>query len=154
MVHVAVHTNPFNNILSAAYVEQWTSRDLAEPSLQVSVTSGDDVNAMRGYAVDKTIIGIRAFVSASKSLEVLVTSNLESKSILLRQLLQFCNHAVRDASAGRDMNANGRDDSSAAERSNHVLKSQSTLGQGCSPRDRMLYSAMENLHFNPSCQTI
>jgi hypothetical protein len=110
MVHVAVHTNPFNNILSAAYVEQWTSRDLAEPSLKVSITSGDNVNAMRGYSVDKTIISICAFVSASKSLEVFVTSNLESKSILLRQLLKLCNHAVCDASAGTDMNASGRDD--------------------------------------------
>lgn len=72
------------------------ARDLPYPSLQVLITSGDNIDAVRSNSLYNAVIRVSAFMIARESPKSFIPCNSQSNSIFLRQLLELCNDAVSD----------------------------------------------------------
>ena len=82
------------------------SGDLADSTLQVFITGGNNVTAIleirhsmrshRPYSLHDTVISVRSFVGASQTLETRVLCQTESEMVARTELFQFRHHTVRD----------------------------------------------------------
>ena len=77
------------------------TRDLSNASLQVAIARGDNKHAMGRDAVDQAVIGICPFVRTHEPPKPAIPRYSERDGVLLRQLLQFSNNAIRHANGSR-----------------------------------------------------
>jgi hypothetical protein len=70
--------------------------NLPDSSLEITIVCRHDVDSVLDDSINEAVIGIGTFVIALDSLEARVLSDAQCQSVLLAQLLQLGDHAVRD----------------------------------------------------------
>lgn len=84
-----------NRVLVLGNVHDWDTGNLANAIFEALVAGGDNVAAMLGDAIDKTVVSVGALVHAGEPFEARISGNLECQSKLGPELLQLTKDAVR-----------------------------------------------------------
>lgn len=66
---------PLNDIFALADAENWHTRNLPYPPLQVAIVGGDNVDSVLEDPVDDAVIGICTLVIARQALPALIAGN-------------------------------------------------------------------------------
>lgn len=80
-----------------SYRQQEESFYLANSSLEVFIACGDDIASVLLAALDKTIIGICASVTARNSLKARVFCKSQRETVPFAKFFQLCHDAISDA---------------------------------------------------------
>lgn len=91
---------PLDNILALCHTNNWYTRNLPYPPLEIPIVRRDKINPMLLHAIDNAVIGISSLVIALETLPALVTGNAQGNAVFGTEFFQLGHDARGDDGCG------------------------------------------------------